>query len=156
MKSNMTQKIEPFYIVGISITATNENKKSVEDMGKLWGRFFSESISENIPNKSSEDIYSVFTDYDSDFTGKYKAILGHKVNSIKNLPPGMVYKKIGGDTYKKIVAKGKMPDAIVDTWKDIWSKDKELKRRYTNDFEVYGPNSRLGDSSEVEIYLAIH
>jgi len=48
-----------------------------------------------------------------------------------------------------------MPDAIVNAWKEIWSMDSELKRRYTADFEVYGKKSQQGDSSEVEIYLAV-
>ena len=49
-----------------------------------------------------------------------------------------------------------MPQAIVDSWKEIWSRDKELKRRYTVDFEVYGPKSQQGDQSEVDIFIAVN
>lgn len=134
--TTIKQEVKPFYIVGISITSTNENGKSVEDMGKLWGRFFSEGVTEKVSNRLSEDIYSVFTEYKSDYTEQYTAIIGHKISSLENISNGFTTKQIRGGNYKRIVAKGEMPDAIVKAWKEIWSKDKELKRRYTTDFEV--------------------
>jgi predicted transcriptional regulator YdeE len=148
-------KLEKFYVIGIAMESSNENEKSIEDMGKLWGRFYSEGITEKIPNKLSNDIYSIFTDYDSNYKGKYTAIIGHKVSSLEHIPAGMVSKEIGDGNHVKHIAKGKMPDAIVNAWKEIWSMDSELKRRYTADFEVYGKKSQQGDSSEVEIYLAV-
>ena len=47
-----------------------------------------------------------------------------------------------------------MPNAVVNTWLEIWHKDKELKRKYSYDFEVYGAKSQNGENSEVEIYIA--
>ncbi|MCD4771860.1 MAG: hypothetical protein K8R41_00585 [Bacteroidales bacterium] len=38
------KKIECFKIIGISTETTNENGKSAKDLGKLWGRFYSENI----------------------------------------------------------------------------------------------------------------
>ncbi|MCO7317717.1 effector binding domain-containing protein, partial [Riemerella anatipestifer] len=52
------------------------------------------------------------------------------------------------------VAKGEMPNAVINTWIDIWNRDEELNRKYTYDFEVYGENSQKGQDSEVEIYIA--
>ena len=43
--------ITNFNIIGISVETTNENGKSVEDIGKLWEQFYSEGISDKIPNK---------------------------------------------------------------------------------------------------------
>jgi predicted transcriptional regulator YdeE len=43
----------------------------------------------------------------------------------------------------------------METWKEIWDKDKELNRKYTADFEVCGEKSQNGENSEVEIYIAI-
>ncbi|MDR6300812.1 putative transcriptional regulator YdeE [Mesonia maritima] len=48
-----------------------------------------------------------------------------------------------------------MPNAVVESWKEIWIKDKELNRKYTADFEVYEQNSQKGKKSEVEIFIAI-
>jgi predicted transcriptional regulator YdeE len=47
-----------------------------------------------------------------------------------------------------------MPKAIMDTWSDIWNRDKELQRKYSYDFEVYGEKSQKGENSEVPIYVS--
>lgn len=47
-----------------------------------------------------------------------------------------------------------MPNAVMETWKEIWTKDNELNRKYTADFEVYGEKSQNGENSEVDIYIA--
>lgn len=47
-----------------------------------------------------------------------------------------------------------MPNAVVNVWFDIWKRDKELDRKYSYDFEVYGHKSQNGENSEVEIYIA--
>ena len=143
-----------FKIIGISIRTTNENGQSMTDMGKLWNRFYADSILPTIPNRINDDIYSVYTDYQSDYTGQYTAIIGCKVNSLDNIPRGLTGKQIQGGKYLKYVAKGKMPDAVVGRWKEIWNKDKELNRKYTADFEVYGLKSQNPDNAEVDIYIA--
>lgn len=151
----MEQDIMNFKVIGISIESTNKGGQSIADLGKLWAKFYSDGISNKIPSKVSNDIYSVYTDYDSDYTGKYTAIIGHKVKSLDEIPDGLVGREFEGGKYAKFVAKGKMPDAIVDIWKNVWKKDKDLKRRYTADFEVYGPKSQNGIDSEVDVFIAI-
>ena len=150
----MEQNLAEFKIIGISVETTNENGKSVEDMGKLWGEFYSDGISEKIPNKESDEIYSIYTDYESDYTGKIRAIIGQKVKSLDEIPDGMIGREFKGGKYIKLVAKGEMPDAIVNVWKKVWKEDKELKRRYTADFEVYGAKSQNGMESEVDVFIA--
>lgn len=148
------EQIENFKIIGIETETTNENGKSAEDLGKLWEQFYSENIPSKIPNKISNEIYSIYTDYESDFKGKYKTIIGQKVNSLNEVPKGLIGREISGGKYRKFVAKGQMPNAIVESWKEIWAKDKELNRKYTVDFEVYNENSQKGERSEVEIFIA--
>ena len=74
-------KIESFKIIGISVRTTNEGGKSSADLGKLWERFYKENVSSKIPGKISDDIYSVYTDYESYYKGSYTTIIGCKVNS---------------------------------------------------------------------------
>ena len=152
----MSTEIEDFKIIGIAIQTTNENGQAEKDLGMLWGRFYAEGISAAIPNMDSDEVYSLFTDYESDYTGSYTAIIGHKVQSLDSVPPGLVGREFKGGKYLPFKAQGAMPQAIVDSWKEIWSRDKELKRRYTVDFEVYGPKSQQGDQSEVDIFIAVN
>jgi len=146
--------IDNFKIVGISVRTTNKDKKAVEDIRKLWGQFFAENIMSKVENKVSNEIYSIYTDYKSDYTDEYTTILGVRVNSLDNIPNGLIAREFQTDTFTKFTAKGEMPNAVVEIWKEIWSKDKELNRKYTYDFEVYGEKSQSGQSSEVEIFIA--
>ena len=154
-KENNMEQIGSFKIIGISTGTTNENGKSTKDLGKLWGRFYSENIISQIPNKESDEIYSIYTDYETDFKGKYTSIIGLKVNSLNCIPNGLIGREFKGGGYIKFVAKGEMPNAVMEVWKEIWIKDKELNRKYSADFEVYGAKSQCGKNSEVEIYIAI-
>lgn len=144
-----------FKIIGISIETTNENGQAIIDLGALWGTFYTENVIEKIPNKTGNEVYSVYTDYESDHTGKYTTIIGSPVSSLDLIPDGLVGRTFEGANFKKFIAKGTMPNAIAETWKEIWQKDKELNRSYTYDFEVYGEKSQNSENSEVEIFIAV-
>ena len=140
-------------IIGVYVETTNENGQAGEDMGQLWGRFF--EVANQIPHKISDDIYSIYTDYETDYTGKYMAIIGYEVRSIDVIPDGFIGREIGEGKYVKFQAKGEMPNAVIQTWKEIWDKEAELNRRYTADFEVHGEHAQKGKDSEVEIFIAV-
>ena len=63
-------------IIGISVLTTNQNGQAMQDIGNLWKRFFSEQILAKIPNKVSDAIYSIYTDYQKDYTEPYTCIIG--------------------------------------------------------------------------------
>ncbi|MDY3317383.1 GyrI-like domain-containing protein [Bergeyella sp. RCAD1439] len=143
-----------FKVIGISIRTTNKDNKSKEDLGKLWGQFYAENIFEKIPNKVSDEIFSIYTDYKSNYTEEYTTIIGVPVSTLNEIPNGLVGREFEAENFQKFVAKGEMPNAVINTWIDIWNRDEELNRKYTYDFEVYGENSQKGQDSEVEIYIA--
>ncbi|WP_375580686.1 GyrI-like domain-containing protein [Marivirga tractuosa] len=148
-------KIENFKIIGISINTTNQQGKAMSDMGQLWDNFYSQNILSAIPNKTSDDVYSLYTDYESDFKGGYTAIIGCRVNSLDSIPEGLIGREFKGGQFEKYIAKGKMPDAVINKWQKIWDKDSEINRKYTVDFEVYGEKSQNPENPEVEIYIAV-
>lgn len=145
-----------FKIIGISVKTTNQNNQAATDLGQLWARFYSEEIFHKIPNKESEEVYAVYTDYESDFTGKYTTIIGQRVSTLANIPEGLIGKEIKNDKLTKYMAKGEMPGAVINTWKEIWANDQTLGRAYEADFEVYGSKSQNGPDSEVEIYIGVN
>ncbi|MGI9525481.1 MAG: GyrI-like domain-containing protein [Weeksellaceae bacterium] len=148
------EKIDSFKIIGIVTETSNENGKASEDLGKLWQKFYSENIPDKIPHKIGNEIYSIYTDYKTNHTGNYTCIIGFKVDSIEEIPEGLVGKEIGSGNYHKYIAKGEMPDAVVNAWKEIWKNNADLNRTFTADFEVYGDKSQNGGNSEVEIFIA--
>ena len=150
------QVIQKFYVIGISVRTTNENGQSAKDIETLWTKFWGEEIQQQIPNKINEDIYAVYTDYETDFTKPYTTIIGSAVSSLENIPNGFVGITIENTTYQKFISKGKMPDAVFNTWLEIWGdKELNLKRSYKADFTIHGKKYYDGDNAEVETYIAV-
>ena len=146
--------MDPFYIIGISVKTTNENGKSAKDIPALWGTFFSDEIFEKIPNKISNEVYGLYSDYEGDFMAPYTTTIGCKVSSIDSIPEGMVYKQISAGNYKKYTAIGDLNKGAVFTkWQEIWGAN--LKRSYTTDFEVYDTRAQDPTNAEVDIFIAI-
>ena len=143
-----------FKIIGISTRTTNKDNQSQQDLINLWGQFYAQNIFDKIPNKVSDNVLSIYTDYKSDFTDEYTTIIGVPVSTLDEIPAELVGREFSADNFQKFVAKGEMPNAVVNTWLDIWRKDEELNRKYLYDFEVYGQKSQNGENSEVEIYIA--
>ncbi|SFB73651.1 Predicted transcriptional regulator YdeE, contains AraC-type DNA-binding domain [Flexibacter flexilis DSM 6793] len=144
-----------FNVIGIAVRTTNANQQAAQDLGKLWETFFSQNIMAQIPNKVSDEILSIYTDYESDYRGAYTTVLGMKVSSLDHVPEGLVGRHFPAEKFQVFVAKGAMPQAVVNTWIEIWGKDSVLGRKYTYDFEVYGAKSQNGENSEVEIFIAV-
>lgn len=147
--------ILPFNIIGISVRTSNADGKSAEDLGTLWERFFKEQVGLKIPEKVSDDIYAIYTDYASDYTGEYTCIIGYQVRSKATVGEGLIAHEFSGGKHRKFVAKGKMPEAVANSWREIWGMDAELGRKYTADFEVYGDRSQEGTNAEVDIFIAV-
>ena len=143
-----------FKIIGIKTRTKNKDNQAQQDLNNLWGQFFAENISDKIPNKDSNEILAIYTDYKSDFTENYTTIIGIPVSTLDEIPEGLIGREFQPDNFQKFIVQGEMPNAVVNTWIDIWNRDKELNRKYTYDFEVYRENSRNGNNSEVEIYIA--
>ena len=150
------EQVEGFRVIGISVVTTNKNKneKSTKDLKELWRQFFEENRLEQIPNKKDEEIHSIYADYESDYKGEYNSIIGLRANSLGQIHDGLVGREFSDGKYQKFTARGQMPNAVTASWKEIWSRGKELNRKYTADFEVYRQKYQNGKESEVEIYTA--
>ena len=149
-----TVSIKPFNVIGISVTTTNVNSQSVQDIGQLWGKFMSEGIGEKIPNKIDSNVLSVYTNYQGDDTQPYDAILGCKVDSLDYIPEGMVGQSFEGGNYSKFVSKGDLTKgAVFGTWMEINSQ--KIDRVFNADFELYGEKAQNPTDAEVEVYVGI-
>jgi len=151
----MTQKIitrESLQIIGIKIKTSNQN--AMQDIPQLWNRFYAEDI-KKIQNKLGEDVFAIYTEYEGNYTKPYSYILGCTVSSLDPIPDGMTGMTIPSAKYEIFIAKGKMPDKVVETWQHIWQSEIDAKRVYKTDFEVYGEKYGNPENSEVEIYIGI-
>lgn len=98
MTKNKIYSLEPFKIVGIAIRTSNVSGKAAEDLGNLWERFFEEQLGTKITGKVRKDIYFIYTDYESDYTGEYTCLIGYQINSLEN---------VGGDLVVREFSRGK-------------------------------------------------
>jgi predicted transcriptional regulator YdeE len=148
-----TKKLEEFHVIGISVRTTNQGGKSQKDIGELFGIFFRDNLIEKIPNKESNDVYCIYTEYESDFKAPYTAVIGCKVTSLETVPAGLI--KITVPTLKYLVFKsiGKLPESVGMTWNQIWQS--RISRKYIADFDVYGQKAQNPNDAEVDTYVSI-
>jgi len=142
-------------IIGIATETTNQDGRSAQEIGRLWERFYAENIMRRILDRAGDEVYAIYTDYESDYTGKYTIIIGLKVNSLNHVPMGLVGREFEPIPFRQFTAKGPMPGAVVEAWKEIWKNDKELNRSYQYDYEVYGAACQNGENSVVDIFVGI-
>ncbi|UXD71158.1 GyrI-like domain-containing protein [Sphingobacterium faecium] len=143
-------------IIGMVIRTTNENGQSANDIELLWQKFWKDETIHQVEHKISNDIYAVYTHYETDFTGYYETIIGYEVSVFTAIPEGFVSLVIEGGNFAKFVSTGKMPEAVFNTWLDIWAdKEFNLKRAYKSDFTVHGEKYNDGPEAEVETYISV-
>ena len=130
------------------------NKKTAQIPG-LHHKFLKNSLEEKIPNRIDSELYfALYTNYESDHTGTYSAILAAEVSDLSDVPEGMVAIDIPTAQYLVFTVKGSMPNALTRTWKEIlnyFASNKFYQRAFTTDFEVYDKSA----PESVEIYIAI-
>jgi len=148
-----TKELKEFKIIGISVRTTNKNNQALKDIGELFGKFIGQNISNKIPDKLTDDIYCVYTDYESDFNGPYTAIIGCKVSAITDMTAGLIGKTIPGSKYQVYKSTGKLSISLSKTWEGIWSSD--IHRRYAADFDIYGEKAKDFENAEVETYVSV-
>lgn len=148
-----TTNLPMFYIAGISIRTINKDGQAGQDIGALWQQFTQGNFADKLEDKEGNELYCVYTDYESDHNDYYTAILGCKVTSIEYLPEGFVGKAIPAAKYRVYDPKGKFPESIGATWQHIWQD--EINRTYTSDFDVYNLNEKGFEHTEFKVYVAV-
>lgn len=148
-----TVSLGQFSVIGITVRTTNQEGRAQKDIGDLWQNFFQNDVQNQIPDKISNDIYCIYTDYESDASGAYTTILGCKVSSLENIPDGLIGKTIPETNYRLYKFRGKLPETVLNTWYHVWQTP--MNRRYVADFDVYGSTSSDTDNAEVETYVSV-
>ncbi len=149
-----TTQNEKKLIAGISVRTSNDGP-AMQDIPALWNRFMSEGIAGSIPDKASNDIYAIYTRYESDQNGPYTMIIGCPVSTIENLPTDMDHIELHAGNYHHMPVKGNLEKGkmIYEAWMEIWKMG--LNRNYTTDYEVYGSKSMDMKNAEVDIYVSV-
>ncbi|MDZ4713259.1 MAG: GyrI-like domain-containing protein [bacterium] len=142
--------LEEIKVIGIEMRTSNADGQ--EDFPLLMNRFYSENIMDKIPNKVSEEVLWLYTEYESDYTKPFTLVICCKVKDFSDIPEGMVSKTIPASKFAVFSVTGKMPDELIKTWHYIWSSD--LQRTYTGDFDLY-PETPGQNKPAVSVHVAI-
>ncbi|WP_056830660.1 GyrI-like domain-containing protein [Psychrobacillus sp. FJAT-21963] len=127
----MRENISSIVIQGNKVRTNNNNS---DVFANQWGEFLKQHTVE-------EDIFAVYTNYDSDYTGNFDFIIGTENSTEKSsvtIPQGkyFVWKVEKND-----------PHSVGMAWKEIWHSD--VPRTYQTDFEWYKTDGTIS------IYLSV-
>ena len=148
-----TIQLQPFHVIGITVRTSNVDGASGRDIPALWQKFISDHISDQIPNKLSSEVYSIYTKYEGDYLQPYTTLLGCPVAMLDHIPNGMEGMTFEGGVYEKFEAKGNLEEGVVyNAWLDIWQNC--TNRAYTADFEIYGEKSMNPQDAVVDIFVS--
>ena len=138
------------FVTGIAVRTTNQDGKSQIDIGNLWTKFMSENVISQIEARLSDDVYCVYTDYESDHTGWYTAVLGCRITS-PNDSDGMFTALIPKGSYRVYKPEGAFPQCMANIWQAIWNDCSP--RSYIADYDLYKAGAESFETTKTEIYV---
>lgn len=151
---------ESFYVAGFQVRTNNANEmNSHGEIGKLWERFYQQSLGAQIRDRVDAATIVVYSDYATDENGDYNYLLGARVSSVDHLPAGMSFEKIVPGRYSVLTTEqGPLVEVVQAEWKKIWTMqpaDLGGKRAFLTDYEVYDSRSANPQQAQVEIHIGL-
>ncbi|MDP5274900.1 GyrI-like domain-containing protein [Chengkuizengella axinellae] len=127
MNANVTEKV----IYGKGIRTNNQNTDKILN---LWAEFSHLNV--------KGDVYGVYSNYESDYTGDYDLRVGteEKSNDVSSVT-------IPEDNYHVVEVDHTDPQGVYNAWVNIWKSD--IQRAYKTDFEYYAKDG------SIKIYLSV-
>lgn len=163
-KSNI--QLDAIKLVGLTARTSNAAEMNPETakIGATMQKFFTSKVRDAILyRKNPSKIFSVYTNYDSDFTGDYTYFLGEEVtqfSDINYMDTELETLIIPQQLYSKFTSRpGAMPQLVINMWQNIWSMsaaDLGGNRNYIADFEIYDKRSTDPQNAIVDVYIGIN
>lgn len=148
------EPVEAFAVRGISAVIDNKDDRAAEQINTLWQSFFEQQVAQRIPERASDVIYAVYSDYEGDHTKPYRLTIGYAAPADAASAHPMLYTaQVGAGEYASLSARGEQPKALIETWVAVWESD--LDRAFKTDFEVYGPRFFEEGVHEVLVYIGL-
>lgn len=156
--------LAPKQLIGLAVRTCFANESSPmvteQKITPCVMGYFQGNWAENIPHrKTPGTTICAYTGYESDWQGEYTYFIGEEVNSLENIPEGMVSLEIPAQDYAKFTnGPGSMPTTLINTWMSIWLlSEEELGggRAYHTDFEVYDERAADPMNTIFDVYVGI-
>jgi len=154
-----------FTVEGIGIRTTNaEEARPSGKLPGMWERYFQSEASNHVEADEPHLLYALYTEYESDASGAYTVVLGHKLVSDSTVPK----QQSSEQTFQRALvpeasyivfetAKGLVSEVVPQAWGHIWSyfEQSAVKRAFTGDFELYDLRTFNPEQAVVRIYIAV-
>lgn len=134
-------------IVGLSIRTNNA--KAFNDIPPVWGAFFEQAVLSQIPNRLSDELYAVYTDFDriperpeDVYTLGYSFVLGCAVSEASSVPAGLANTQIPVANRAVFNVEPARPDQVGPAWQQIWQMH-DLPRQFLPDYEHYSVDGAI-------------
>lgn len=134
---------EDIKVIGMEIKTSND--KAFEEIPMHWQKFMQESMMEKIPNKMSNDIYAVYTNFENEGKnndGVYSFIIGARVSTLKEAPEAFVSTTIPKSKRRVYPVEKGHPEKVGEKWQEIW-KATDIYKTYVADYERYKENGEI-------------
>ena len=134
---NIEIQAESIPIVGLELRTNNDVAN--QTIPEHWQHFYAEGILEKIPNKFSNDVYAVYTNYEHEGlnnSGTYSLVIGASVSALESVPSGLIAVRLPASSYQVVPVPQGRPDLVGESWVAIWQQDTS-KRTFIADCERY-------------------
>lgn len=145
--------VSAFSVTGLTVRTINrdESNPTTAKLPALWGKFFENGVAAKVSNQvPNSPVFGVYSEYESDENGFYSVTAGIATSGPASSDFTTV--DVQGGKYLVFKNKGAMPQAVIETWGQIWNffeSNTEFIRLFNSDFEEYlGPD-------EVAIYIGV-
>jgi predicted transcriptional regulator YdeE len=125
-------------VLGIHARVSNA---APEKIGDLWRRFYALAGARAIEARLNDAVYSVYSEYEGDFTAEYTVLIGCAVEPDTTVPETMKKIKIEAGKFAVFEPSGELPRSLWETWAKIWQTP--LDRRYEADFDRYSGDGNV-------------
>jgi predicted transcriptional regulator YdeE len=154
------QLVSGFYVAGLWGRTNNAAEYSKHGkIGQLWGQFLKSDFRRSLPNRIGDEVYAVYTDYESDHTGDYTFVVGHRVSTATDLGNRFVTVQIPDGEYAVITSElGPAAQIVPAVWQKISAlTPEELSgiRSYRCDFELYDHRSQNPNLAQIDVFLGL-
>jgi len=119
-------------VMGIHTRASNAEPYKI---GDLWRRYHAMGDHEGIAARLSDAHYGVYCEYEGDHTQPFTVVIGCEVPVGTAAAEGMRIIEIPAGEFAVYKPVGKLPDAVFETWAEIWKTP--LDRTYQADYDRY-------------------
>lgn len=129
-------------VIGLALRTGNH--EAFETIPPHWQRFFGEQVMSRIPQRLSEDVLAIYTDFDNagqNNEGQYRFVIGAAVAPEAAVPDGLVKVQIPASRCAVFEVERGHPERVGEAWQRIWAT--ELPKSYRCDHERYQPDGQI-------------